>query len=117
MRKAATLTATAAPLMRENLDSDVIIRIERLVGTAIRGTLGRWCFGALRYRPDGSEDPAFILNREPYRAAQILVAGRNFGCGSSRGGAGWSLPEMGIRCIIAAEYADIRFNNCCPHSV
>ncbi|SRR5258707_5214824 len=117
MRKFTTLTATAAPLMRENLDTDVIIRIERLVGTAIRGTLGRWCFGALRYRPDGSEDPAFILNREPYRAAQILVAGRNFGCGSSREGAVWSLQEMGISCIIAASYGDIFFNNCFQNGV
>ena len=87
------LTAIAAPVMRSNIDTDVIIRIERLVGNSIRGTLGKWAFGALRYLPDGSEDPAFILNRQPYRAAQILIAGRNFGCGSSREGAVWSLQE------------------------
>ncbi len=62
-----TLTAIAAPIMRGNIDTDVIIRIERLVGNSIRGTLGKWAFGALRYLPDGSENPEFILNREPYR--------------------------------------------------
>jgi 3-isopropylmalate/(R)-2-methylmalate dehydratase small subunit len=117
MQKFTTLTAIAAPLLRENIDTDVIIRIERLVGTGIRGTLARWCFGALRYLPDGSEDPAFILNREPYRAAQILIAGRNFGCGSSREGAVWSLQEMGINCVIAPSYGDIFFNNCFQNGV
>src|ERR1700687_4475518 len=95
MRHFTTLTALAAPLLRENIDTDVIIRIERLVGHSIRGTLGRRCFGALRYLPDGSEDPAFILNREPYRAAQILIAGRNFGCGSLGRGALGVLQEIG----------------------
>jgi 3-isopropylmalate/(R)-2-methylmalate dehydratase small subunit len=117
MRKFTTLTAIAAPLLRENIDTDVIIRIERLVGNNIRGTLSRWCFGALRYLPDGSEDPAFVLNREPYRAAQILIAGRNFGCGSSREGAVWSLQEMGITCVIAPSYGDIFFNNCFQNGV
>src|SRR5207253_9071957 len=79
-----TLTAIAAPIMRGNIDTDVIIRIERLVGNSIRGTLGKWAFGALRYLPDGSENPEFILNREPYRQAEILVTGPNFGCGSSQ---------------------------------
>jgi len=88
------LTAIAAPIMRSNIDTDVIIRIERLVGNSIRGTLGKWAFGSLRYLPDGSENPAFILNREPYRQAEILVTGPNFGCGSSREGAVWSLEEM-----------------------
>ena len=117
MNSFTTLHATAAPLMRENIDTDVIIRIERLVGNGIRGTLARWCFAALRYRPDGSEDPAFILNRPPYRDAQILIAGRNFGCGSSREGAVWSLQEMGISCIIASSYGDIFFNNCFQNGV
>ena|SRR5579859_1813638 len=90
------LTAIAAPIMRGNIDTDVIIRIERLVGNSVRGTLGKWAFGSLRYLPDGSENPAFILNREPYRQAEILVTGPNFGCGSSREGAVWSLQEMGI---------------------
>jgi 3-isopropylmalate/(R)-2-methylmalate dehydratase small subunit len=68
------LSAIAAPIMRANIDTDVIIRIERLVGNSSRGTLGKWAFGALRYLPDGSENPEFILNREPYRQAEILVA-------------------------------------------
>ena len=80
------LTAIAAPIMRANIDTDVIIRIERLVGNSVRGSLGKWAFGALRYLPDGSENPEFILNREPYRQAEILVTGANFGCGSSREG-------------------------------
>src|SRR6266478_352742 len=71
------LTAIAAPIMRGNIDTDVIIRIERLVGNSIRGTLGKWAFGALRYLPDGSENPEFILNREPYRQAEILITGPN----------------------------------------
>jgi len=81
------MSAIAAPIMRSNIDTDVIIRIERLVGNSIRGTLGKWAFGALRYLPDGSENPEFILNRDPYRQAEILVTGPNFGCGSSREGA------------------------------
>jgi len=99
------LTAMAAPIMRGNIDTDVIIRIERLVGNAVRGTLGKWAFGSLRYLPDGSENPEFILNREPYRRAEILVTGPNFGCGSSREGAVWSLQEMGIRAIIGSGFA------------
>ena len=117
MQKFTTLTATAAPLLRENIDTDVIIRIERLVGNAVRGTLGQWCFGSIRYLPDGSEDPAFILNRAPYRDASILIAGRNFGCGSSREGAVWSLQEQGITCVIAPSYGDIFFNNCFQNGV
>src|SRR5262249_35243617 len=105
------LTAFAAPLMRANIDTDVIIRIERLVGNSVRGSLGKWAFGALRYLPDGSENPEFILNREPYRQAEILVTGPNFGCGSSREGAVWSLQEMGIRAVIGASVGGIFFAN------
>ena len=111
------LTAVAAPIMRSNIDTDVIIRIERLVGNAIRGTLGKWAFGALRYLPDGSENPEFILNREPYRQAEILVTGPNFGCGSSREGAVWSLQEMGIRAIIGSGFGDIFFANCFQNGI
>ncbi len=111
------LTAIAAPIMRGNIDTDVIIRIERLVGNAIRGTLGKWAFGALRYLPDGSENPDFILNREPYRHAEILVTGSNFGCGSSREGAVWSLQEMGIRAIIGSGFGDIFFANCFQNGI
>src|SRR3982074_3485410 len=111
------LTASAAPIMRSNIDTDVIIRIERLVGNNIRGTLGKWAFGSLRYLPDGSEDPAFILNPEPYRQAEILVTGPNFGCGSSREGAVWSLQEMGIRAIIGSGFGDIFFANCFQNGI
>ncbi|MGA7811286.1 3-isopropylmalate dehydratase small subunit [Bradyrhizobium sp.] len=111
------LTAIAAPIMRSNIDTDVIIRIERLVGNNIRGTLGRWAFGSLRYLPDGAENPAFILNRDPYRQAEILVTGPNFGCGSSREGAVWSLQEMGIRAIIGSGFGDIFFANCFQNGI
>jgi len=111
------LSAIAAPIMRGNIDTDVIIRIERLVGNSIRGTLGKWAFGSLRYLPDGSENPAFILNREPYRKAEILITGPNFGCGSSREGAVWSLQEMGIRAIIGSSFGDIFFANCFQNGI
>ena len=111
------LTAIAAPIMRSNIDTDVIIRIERLVGNSVRGTLGKWAFGSLRYLPDGSENPDFILNREPYRNAEILVTGPNFGCGSSREGAVWSLAEMGIRAIIGSGFGDIFFANCFQNGI
>jgi 3-isopropylmalate/(R)-2-methylmalate dehydratase small subunit len=111
------LTATAAPIMRGNIDTDVIIRIERLVGNSVRGTLGKWAFGALRYLPDGSENPEFILNREPYRQAEILVTGPNFGCGSSREGAVWSLQELGIRAVIGSSFGDIFFANCFQNGI
>src|ERR1700730_16643869 len=111
------INAIAAPILRSNIDTDVIIRIERLVGNSVRGTLGQWAFGSLRYLPDGSEDPEFILNREPYRQAEILVTGPNFGCGSSREGAVWSLQEMGIRAIIGSGFGDIFFANCFQNGI
>jgi 3-isopropylmalate/(R)-2-methylmalate dehydratase small subunit len=111
------LTAIAAPIMRSNIDTDVIIRIERLVGNSVRGTLGKWAFGSLRYRPDGSENPEFILNREPYRQAEVLVTGPNFGCGSSREGAVWSLQELGIRALIGSSFGDIFFANCFQNGI
>src|ERR1700727_4085481 len=111
------LDAIAAPIMRGNIDTDVIIRIERLVGNSIRGTLGKWAFGPLGYLPDGSENPEFILNREPYRNAQMLFTGPNFGCGSSREGAVWSLQEMRIRAIIGSGFGDIFFANCFQNGI
>ena len=111
------LIAVAAPIMRENIDTDVVIRIEHLVGNSIRGTLGKWAFGSLRYQPDGSENPEFILNREPYRQAEILVTGPNFGCGSSREGAVWALQEQGIRAIIGSSFGDIFFANCFQNGI
>src|SRR5260370_4782631 len=94
------LTAIAAPIMRGNIDTDVIIRIERLVGNSIRGSLGKWAFGALRYLPDGSENPEFILNREPYRQTEIPGTGPNFGSGSSLARAVMSLQAMAVHAII-----------------
>ncbi|MBR0776601.1 3-isopropylmalate dehydratase small subunit [Bradyrhizobium diazoefficiens] len=111
------VTAVAAPIMRGNIDTDVIIRIERLVGNSVRGTLGKWAFGSLRYLADGAENPDFILNREPYRQAEILVTGPNFGCGSSREGAVWSLQELGIRAIIGSGFGDIFFSNCFQNGI
>jgi 3-isopropylmalate/(R)-2-methylmalate dehydratase small subunit len=112
MEKFTTLNAVAAPILRENIDTDVIIPISRLVGNSSRGTLGPWCFSALRYQPDGLENPEFILNRAPYRSAPILLTGVNFGCGSSREAAVWALQEMGVRCVIGSSFGDIFFNNC-----
>ena len=101
----------AAPLMLANVDTDVIVRIERLTQHA-RDELGRYAFEALRYLPDGSKDPSCVLNQAPFNGAPILLAGANFGCGSSREGAVWALMEMGVRCVIAPSFGDIFFNNC-----
>jgi len=111
MEKFTRLTAVAAPLLQRNVDTDVIIRIERLI-TLDRKELGPHAFAPLRYRADGSENPDFVLNRRPYRDAKILIAGENFGCGSSREGAVWALWGMGLRSVIAPSFGDIFFNNC-----
>ena len=117
MEKFTTLTAIAAPLLRENVDTDIIIRIERLVGATSASDLGRFAFESWRYRPDGSEEPQFVLNREPYRRARILLALNNFGCGSSREGAVWALKQRGIRAVLAPSFGDIFFNNCFQNGV
>jgi 3-isopropylmalate/(R)-2-methylmalate dehydratase small subunit len=106
------LRAVAAPLLRDNIDTDIIIRIERLVSGVPRSDLGRYCFESWRYLPDGTENPDFPLNRASYRNAKILLAANNFACGSSREGAVWALMGMGIRCVIAPSFGDIFFNNC-----
>ena len=112
MERFTALTDVAAPLLRDNIDTDTIIPIHRQVGTNIRGKLGQWCFSTLRYRADGSEDPDFVLNRAPFRRARIVLAGRNFGCGSSREGAVWAMQELGLACVVAPSFGDIFFNNC-----
>jgi 3-isopropylmalate/(R)-2-methylmalate dehydratase small subunit len=112
MQQFRVLTATAAPLMCDNIDTDVVIRIEKLVGATHRGDLGRWCFGALRYLADGSENPDFVLDQEPFRKSEILLAGANFGCGSSREGAVWVMMQIGLRAVIAPSFVDIFYNNC-----
>jgi 3-isopropylmalate dehydrogenase len=103
-------TGIAAPLPRENLDTDTVIRIDRLIEHR-RGELGPFCFEALRYRADGTEAPDFPMNQPRYRGATILVAGDNFGCGSSREAAVWSLMDYGLRCIIAPSFGDIFMAN------
>jgi 3-isopropylmalate/(R)-2-methylmalate dehydratase small subunit len=112
MERFTALRAVAAPVLQQNVDTDTIIPMSRMVGTSIRGTLGQWCLAPMRYLADGSDNPAFVLNRDPYRAAQILLTGPNFGCGSSREAAVWALEEIGISCIIGSSFGDIFFNNC-----
>ncbi|MEN2978158.1 3-isopropylmalate dehydratase small subunit [Tistrella bauzanensis] len=105
------ITGPAAPLPAANLDTDVIIRIERLTAGDDAG-LGRWAFESIRYRADGSDDPAFPLNDPRWRAARILLAGPNFGCGSSREPAVNAILLAGIRCVIAPGFGDIFHANC-----
>ncbi|MFT5534532.1 MAG: 3-isopropylmalate/(R)-2-methylmalate dehydratase small subunit [Burkholderiaceae bacterium] len=116
MKPFTTLEGVAASLLQDNIDTDVIVRIER-ISRLVRGQFAPWAFEVLRYRSDGSENPDFVLNREPFRQAQILLAGANFGCGSSREMAVWSLDEFGIRCLIAPSFGDIFFGNCLPNGV
>ena len=112
-----TIVSGAAPyLSRANIDTDVIIRIERLTSLA-RDELGPYAMEALRYREDGSEDPDFILNQPAFRGAPVLLAGDNFGCGSSREGAVWALQGIGVRCVIAPSFGDIFYSNCFQNGV
>ena len=110
MQKFTTLTGVAAPLPMINVDTDKIIPKQHLK-TVERTGLGKALFEELRYRDDGSENPDFVLNQPAYRQAKILVAGENFGCGSSREHAPWALMDFGIRCVIASSFADIFYNN------
>jgi 3-isopropylmalate/(R)-2-methylmalate dehydratase small subunit len=110
MDKFTTLTGVAAPLPAINVDTDMIIPA-RFLKTIQRKGLGKNLFDAQRFRPDGSENPDFVLNKPAYRQARILVAGPNFGCGSSREHAPWALMDFGIRCVIAPSFADIFYGN------
>jgi 3-isopropylmalate/(R)-2-methylmalate dehydratase small subunit len=116
MKPFIELEGIAAPLLQDNIDTDVIVRIER-IARLVRGQFAAWAFEVLRYAPDGSENPDFILNRGPFREAKILLAGANFGCGSSREMAVWSIQEFGIRCIIAPSYGDIFYGNCLQNGI
>jgi 3-isopropylmalate/(R)-2-methylmalate dehydratase small subunit len=116
MDKFTTLTGVAAPLPVVNVDTDMIIPAHYLK-TIERKGLGKGLFHAQRIRSDGSENPDFVLNKPAYRKAQILVAGPNFGCGSSREHAPWALLDFGIRCIIASSFADIFYANCFKNGV
>jgi 3-isopropylmalate/(R)-2-methylmalate dehydratase small subunit len=110
MDKFTTLTAVAAPLDRMNVDTDMIIPKDYLK-TIHRTGLGKGLFAELRYLDDGSPNPDFILNKPAYKTAKIIVAGDNFGCGSSREHAPWALLDYGIRSVISTEFGDIFYNN------
>jgi 3-isopropylmalate/(R)-2-methylmalate dehydratase small subunit len=110
-RKFTTVTGIAAPLLLDDVNTDLIIPIEHCVSTP-RAQFGKVAFEAIRYKNDGIENPDFILNREPYRGTPILIAGANFGCGSSREPAVVALDQMGIRTIIARSFGDIFYANC-----
>ena len=110
MEKFNTLTGVAAPLPMVNVDTDMIIPA-RFLKTIKRTGLGANLFNTLRFDTDGQERPDFVLNKAAYRDAKILVAGNNFGCGSSREHAPWALDDFGIRCVIAPNFADIFYNN------
>jgi len=116
MQAFTKLTAVAAPMPMTNIDTDKIIPA-RFLKTIKRSGLGVHLFDSLRYDGDGNERPDFVLNEEPYRQAQIIVAHENFGCGSSREHAPWALLDFGIRCVIAPDFADIFFNNCFKNGV
>ncbi|MFN5995954.1 MAG: 3-isopropylmalate dehydratase small subunit [Paracoccaceae bacterium] len=116
MEKFTTLTGVAAPMPLVNIDTDMIIP-KQFLKTIQRSGLGKNLFDEMRFTQDGKEIPDFVLNQPAYRAAQILVAGDNFGCGSSREHAPWALLDFGIRCVISTSFADIFFNNCFKNGI
>ena len=111
MQKFTRLTSVAAPLPIINVDTDMIIPKDYLK-TIKRTGLGKGLFAEMRFNEDGSENPDFVLNQPAYYKAEILVAGDNFGCGSSREHAPWALLDFGVRCVISTSFADIFYNNC-----
>src|SRR5271168_3648553 len=111
-----TLAGVAAPLPMINVDTDMIIP-KQFLKTIKRTGLGAALFHELRTKSDGSPNPDFVLNKPAYKNAKILVAGANFGCGSSREHAPWALLDFGIRCVIAPSFADIFFNNCFKNGI
>ncbi len=116
MDKFTTLTGIAAPLPLINIDTDMIIP-KQFLKTIKRSGLGVNLFDEMRYDDDGGENPDFILNKAAYRDTEILVAGDNFGCGSSREHAPWAIKDFGIRCVISTSFADIFFNNCFKNGI
>ena len=116
MQKFDVLTGVAAPLPILNIDTDMIIP-KQYLKTIKRTGLGKGLFSEMRYREDGSENPDFVLNKDAWRKAEILVAGDNFGCGSSREHAPWALLDFGIRCVISTSFADIFYNNCFKNGI
>ena len=118
MEKFIKLTAIAAPIMRINIDTDVIIPSREMKRVSKEG-LSDGMFANWRYTEPGGreENPDFVLNQEPYRQAQILLSGENFGCGSSREHAVWALAEWGIRCIITPKFGNIFYGNCVRNGI
>ena len=116
MEKFTTLEGVAAPLKIINVDTDMVIP-KQYLKTIKRTGLGKGLFSEMRYKDDGSENPDFVLNKPAYRKAKILVAGDNFGCGSSREHAPWALMDFGIRCVISTSFGDIFYNNCFKNGV
>ncbi|WP_293860416.1 3-isopropylmalate dehydratase small subunit [uncultured Alsobacter sp.] len=117
MQPFTTLTGVAAPLEITNVDTDMIIP-KQFLKTIKRTGLGSGLFAEMRYAEDGvTENPDFVLNKPAYRKSQILVAGDNFGCGSSREHAPWALLDFGIRCVISTSFADIFYNNCFKNGI
>ena len=116
MQKFDKLTGVAAPLNILNIDTDMIIP-KQFLKTIKRSGLGKNLFDEMRFCQDGSEIDDFVLNRAPYRNAEILVAGDNFGCGSSREHAPWALLDFGVRCVISTSFADIFYNNCFKNGI
>ena len=116
MDKFTQLTGVAAPLPIINIDTDMIIP-KQYLKTIKRTGLGTALFSEMRYNEDGSENPDFVLNKPAYRRATIIVAGDNFGCGSSREHAPWALLDFGVRCVISTSFADIFYNNCFKNGI
>lgn len=116
MDKFNKLTAVAAPLPQINIDTDAIIP-KQFLKTIKRTGLGKSLFHELRYDDKGKDNPDFVLNKPAYRKAEILVAGDNFGCGSSREHAPWALMDFGIKCVISTNFADIFYNNCFQNGI
>ena len=116
MDKFTTLTGIAAPMPLVNIDTDMIIP-KQFLKTIHRSGLGKNLFDEMRFNADGSEVADFILNQPAYRESQIIVAGDNFGCGSSREHAPWALLDFGIRCVISTSFADIFYNNCFKNGI
>ena len=116
MEKFTVLEGVAAPLKMINVDTDRIIP-KQYLKTIKRSGLAAGLFAEMRYLADGSENPDFVLNKPAYRQAKVLVAGDNFGCGSSREHAPWALLDYGIRCVISTSFADIFYNNCFKNGI
>ncbi|MEM7057205.1 MAG: 3-isopropylmalate dehydratase small subunit [Pseudomonadota bacterium] len=116
MEKFTSLTGVAAPMDMINVDTDMIIP-KQFLKTIQRSGLGKHAFSEMRYNEDGSEKPDFILNKPAYRQAKVLVAGDNFGCGSSREHAPWAILDFGIKCVISTSFADIFYNNCFKNGI